>query len=307
MSRILITPRSLTEAPHPALRRLQAAGYEPVCSAPGVTPSEQELIRLVRGCVGWIAGVEPVSAAVIDAATALRVISRNGVGVDNLPLALLRARGIDVLVATGANANGVAELTIGLILAGLRRIAQTDAAIKGGGWPRHLGAELRGRTIGIVGCGAIGRQVLRIVAAFGARVLAHDLQRPELSALPPHFRWVELPELFEQSDIVTLHCPPPVGRPLIDRQALAQFRTGALLVNTARAALVDEPAVVDALESGRLATYAADVFSQEPPASTALATHPRVIATSHMGGYTRESVYRAADMAVDNLLERLRH
>ncbi|HVL55824.1 MAG TPA: phosphoglycerate dehydrogenase, partial [Burkholderiaceae bacterium] len=297
MKRILVTPRSLTERPHPALLRLQQAGYEPVCSTPGATPSEPELIRLVPGCVGWIAGVEPVTAAVIDAAASLRVISRNGVGVDNLPLELLRERGVEVLVAEGANANGVAELALALMLCGLRQIPQTDAAIKVGGWPRLLGAELRARTLGVIGCGAIGAQVLRLAHAFGARLIAHDPRRPPLPELAKELQWCDLPELLARADLVTLHCPPLADRALIDRAAIGSIRTGALLVNTARATLVDEGAVLDALESGQLRGYATDVFAHEPPssaASAALAAHPRVIATSHVGGYTRESVDRAA-------------
>lgn len=305
MDRVLVTPRSLTEAKHPALVRLQEAGFETVCSTPGALPGTQELIRLVPGCVGWLAGVEPVSPAVIDAARQLRVISRNGVGVDNLPLELLRERGIAVAVADGANAPGVAELTIGLMLAALRRIPQTDAGVKAGGWPRLKGAEIRGRTVGVVGCGAVGSEVARLAAALGARVIAHDPVRPAVDPVPESFRWVSLETLMAEAQIVTLHCPPPKGAALIDRTALSSMREGSILVNTARASLVDESALAEALVQDRLAVYATDVHSEEPPESLALVSLPNVIATSHIGGYTQESVDRAAAIAVENLIDRL--
>lgn len=147
-ARVLVTPRSLTASPHPAIGAIDAAGYGIVYSSPGVLPGEAELLRLVPGCIGWIVGVEPVSEAVIRAATELRSISRNGVGVDNLPVALLRERGIHVATAGGANASGVAELTLGLMLSALRHIPAADAGIKAGGWPRLRGRELGGRTLG---------------------------------------------------------------------------------------------------------------------------------------------------------------
>ena len=305
MDRVLVTPRSLTETRHPALRRLREAGFDVVCSTPGVLPGTQELIRLLPGCVGWLAGVEPVSPAVIGAADELRVISRNGVGVDNLPLELLRERGIAVAVAEGANAPGVAELTIGLMLAALRRIPQTDAGVKAGGWPRLKGAEIRGRTVGVVGCGAVGSEVARLAGALGARVIACDPARPAVDTVPESFRWVSLETLLAEAQIVTLHCPPSNGPALIDRAALSSMRAGAILVNTARASLVEEAALVEALAQDRLAVYATDVHAEEPPGSLALVALPNVIATSHIGGYTQESVDRAATIAVDNLIELL--
>jgi D-3-phosphoglycerate dehydrogenase len=151
MPRILVTPRSLTANPHAAVERMRAEGYDIVYSSAGKLPDEAELIRLVPGVMGWLAGVEPVSEKVIEAARDLRVISRNGVGVDNLPLQMLANRGVAVRIADGANAVGVAELTIGLTLAALRHIPFTDAGVRAGEWPRRLGREIRGQQFGVVG------------------------------------------------------------------------------------------------------------------------------------------------------------
>ena len=306
MSCVLVTPRSLTSAAHPALDRLRVAGLSTRFCTAGQLPDEAELLRLVPGCVGWLAGVEPVSPAVIAAADALRVISRNGTGVDNLPLADLARRGIAVCKSGGANAAGVAELALGLIFAALRHIPAADRGIRSGHWPRPVGREVRGRTVGVVGCGAVGAEVARLLVALGANVLGFDPVWPALGLPPERFALSGLDELLRRSDVVTLHCPTPAdGRPLLDAAALRALPRGASVINTARAALVDESAIVAALDSGQLAAYATDVFPTEPPRPLGLAAHPGVIATSHIGGLTGESVERAAMTAVDNLLAAL--
>lgn len=304
--RILVTPRSLTAEPHPDVERLRQSGFEITYSSPGVMPGEAELLSLVPDCVGWLAGVEPVSERVIAAAGNLRVISRNGVGVDNLPLSALQERSITVATAEGANAMGVAELAIGLMFAALRAIPQADAGIKQGAWPRRRGIEIHGRTVGVVGCGAIGREVARMAIGLGAKVLGFDPARPELGLAPERFSLAALPDLLAGSDVVTLHCPPPRdGRPLIDAVALRLLKPDAVLINTARASLVDESHLKAALDENRLFAYATDVFAEEPPSDRAIAGHPRVVATSHIGGFTSESIDRATAIAAANLLHHL--
>lgn len=306
MASILITPRSLTSDPPPELERLRAAGHELVFSRSGLMPDEAELLSLVPHVEGWLAGVEPVSPSVIAAAERLRVISRNGSGVDNLPLDLLAERGIEVSRAMAANATGVAELSIALMLAACRHLPEVSRGVQAGGWPRPKGREIEGATVGVVGAGAIGRKVARILAGFGAKVLAFDPFRPDLGPLAADVTYVDLGDLLRQAEIVTLHCPMPAnGGPLIDSEALAEMRSDAILINTARAGLVDEAALIDALDGGRLAAYATDVFTVEPPEPGGLPAHPRVIATSHIGGLTEASVRRATELAVENLLAHL--
>lgn len=306
MERILVTPRSLTSATHPLVERLRAEGHEIVMPAPGKLPDEEDLLALVPGVTGWLAGVEKISPRVIAAAGSLRAISRNGTGTDNLPIDTLLARKIAVRIAAGANAAGVAELAIGLIFAALRQIPLCDAGIKQGSWPRRIGAEIRGRKVGVVGCGAIGAEVARLAAALGAEVLAYDPQRPAVSVEAGSLRWVEISGMLAEADVVTLHCPAPAdGRPLLGATEFAAMRRGAVVINTARSSLVDEVALLEALEDGRLGCYATDVFEEEPPASLALAGHAGVIATSHIGGFTRESVDRATEVAIANLMDAL--
>ncbi|NRP74633.1 Hydroxypyruvate reductase [Ensifer psoraleae] len=306
-ARILVTPRSLTAEPHPDVERLRDGGFDVVYSRAGATPTEDELLELVPDCVGWLAGVEPVTPRVVEAAGNLRVISRNGVGVDNLPVDMLAKKGVKIMIAEGANALGVAELTIGLVFSALRSIPRADAGIKAGDWPRMRGMEIRGRTVGIIGCGAIGREVARMVVALGARVIAHDPARPNLDLPSSAFEYADVDDLMGEAEVLSLHCPlPKDGSSLLDRKRLHSARPGLVLVNTARARLVDEDALIEALDAGQVGCYATDVFEPEPPVSLRLAGHERVIATSHIGGFTAESIDRATRIAADNLLSALR-
>jgi D-3-phosphoglycerate dehydrogenase len=305
--RILVTPRSLTAEPHPDIERLKQSGFDIVYCSPGMMPTEDELLNLVPGCVGWLAGVEPVTTKIVEAAGSLRVISRNGVGVDNLPVDALARRGVRIMIAEGANSLGVAELTIGLLFSALRSIPLADAGIKSGGWPRVRGIEIRGRTVGIIGCGAIGREVARMAIALGTDVIVFDPARPNLDFPSSSFAYADVDDIIANADILSLHCPlPRDGSTFLTRERLFAAKEGMVLINTARARLVDENALIDALDCGRIGCYATDVFEPEPPVSLRLASHRQVIATSHIGGFTVESVDRATRIAADNLLAALR-
>jgi phosphoglycerate dehydrogenase-like enzyme len=305
MDKILITPRSLTRDGHPALQRLQQSGYQLVFCTPGVQPGAEELRRLLPDCVGYLAGVETVSADVLEAATRLRVISRNGVGVDNIDLEAARRRGLRIVCADTANSRGVAELTMALLLGLARLVPLHDARLRSGAWQRELGMELEGSTLGIVGLGRIGRLVAQLARGLGIRVRACDPQL-RAGATFDGCPLVTPEQLLSSSDCVSLHCPPaPDHSPMINVQSLGGMRHGSLLINTARAALVDLDAVLAALESGQLRGFATDVFDEEPPRDHPLFHHPCVILTPHLGGFTRQSVDRAVAQAVNNLIAAL--
>ena len=303
MTKVLVTPRSLTRSGHPALDRLTEAGCEVVFSTPGVQPDEAELIEKLPGCAGYLAGVEKVSARVMEAAApTLKAIARNGVGIDNIDLPAAERLGIRILPAVGANARGVAELTVALLLALARAIPFSDTHLKAADWQRSKGVELEGKTLGLVGCGRIGTQVAGMARGLGMEILAHDPFPP--AETPAGVRLTSLDEVLTAGDAVSLHCPArPDGAPLIDARVLETMKPGAFLINTARASLLDAPAVLRALDGGRLAGLAIDVFENEPPGDDPLVRHPKVIATPHVGGYTTESVDRAVGAAVDRLLD----
>lgn len=315
MPRILVTPRSVTSDGHPALDRLVRAGFEVVMPPAGKMPTASDLKQLLPGCVGWLAGVEPITDDVLAAAIDLRVISRNGTGVDAIDLESARRRGVEICRADGANARGVAELAIGMILSLARSLPFSDAAIKSGGWSRRKGFELEGKTLGVVGCGKIGRIVAGLARGLGMQVVGHDPFAEKFqaaSALPiggqaaSDLPLVYLEELFALSHVITLHCPPPAdGRPLVDARRLGLTMPGVVIVNTARHSLIDIPALVAAIERGHVAGAALDVFDAEPPVERSHLASDRILATPHIGGFTDESVDRAVDVAIDNLLAAL--
>ena len=301
---ILVSPRSLTAAGHPALARLQDGGYELIFTNPGQQPTAAELLQMLPGCVGYLAGVEDVGVQVLEAARGLRVISRYGVGTNNIDLAAAQRLGITVCTTPGANARGVAELAMAHLLALARWVPFSDHALKADSWQRRKGMEVLGKTLGLVGCGNVGRLVARFALGMDMKVLAYDVV-PDTTFTPsPDFHYVPLADVLCQSDVISLHCPAlGDGRALIDAAALAVMKQGVFLINTARADLVDAVALAAALQSGQVAGAAIDVFRSEPPTGDPLVASDRVVATPHIGGFTGESVDRMVEMAVDNLLQ----
>lgn len=302
--RILITPRSLTQAGLDnvvELEPLRQAGCELLATPAGLLPTAEVLRNMLPGVDGWLAGVEPITAEVLAHADRLLVISRNGAGVDSVDAVAAESRGVKVVRAAGANAQGVAELALTVGLSCLRSVPWSAQALKQGDWSRSQGRELAEVRIGVVGLGAIGRRVAQMFAILGAHVFGYD---PYTSV--DGIENVTLEEVFSHSELVSLHAPVPAGGvALVGGKLLERLPAGSVLVNTARSALVDDDAVLAALESGRLSAYAVDAFDTEPPALTPLLCHPRVLATPHLGGYTDASVSRATAMAVDNLLTTL--
>ncbi len=306
MEKVIVTPRSLSKEEHPLLDRVRKAGYEIVFPSPGLQPSSAQLAACIGEAAGYLAGVEKIDAALLEAAGHLRVISRNGTGTDNIDMAKAKAMGIVVRKAEGANARGVAELAFGHILSAARGIPFASAELKAGRWTRKKGFELEGKILGLIGCGRIGKLVSSFALAFGMKVLACD-PYPDAGFRPsPLFAYAALESVLAGSDIVSLHCPPREdGRPVLGPAALELMRRGAVLVNTARESLVDKAALLAALDSGAIAVYTIDAFDTEPPEDGEIQRHPAVIATPHIGGFTDESIDRAAAAAIDNLLEEL--
>ncbi len=307
LEKILITPRSLTARGLdniPELEPLRKLGYELVPGPAGKLPQKSELLHLSGDVVGWLAGVEQIDAEILSASRSLKVISRNGAGTDAIDTAAADALGITVLRAAGANARGVAELALTMILCALRQVTQANELLHAGGWERRLGREMPEIRLGIVGYGAIGRTLATLATNLGATVAVYDPFAPETAG--EHERHQSLESLFSSSDVVSLHSPPPSdGTPLIGAKLLGLLPNGSILVNTARETLVDPADVLDALESGRLASYAVDAFDTEPPDLTDLLRHPKTILTPHVGAYTKSSVSRAVQYAVSNLVRSL--
>jgi phosphoglycerate dehydrogenase-like enzyme len=259
-----------------------------------------ETARILAGAAAAILSTDPVDRATLQGLPGLRVLARTGVGFDAIDVAAAAELGIPVITTPGQNERSVADHTLALILAALRRVASDDAAVRAGRWDRagaHLGWELTGATVGIVGYGAIGRLVARRLAGFDVRLLAHDVVPVE------GVEQVELDALLARSDVVTLHVPlTPAPRGLIGERELALLGPGGVLVNTSRGGVVDEEALARALAAGRLRAAALDVFDQEPPAGTPLAGLPNCVLTPHAAGLSVGAMAGMLDVAVASVV-----
>lgn len=273
------------------LRLLREAGAELVFNPHRRKLRPDELVALLAGsrAEAVIASTERYDASVLDQAPDLRLIARTGIGLDSVDLEAARARGVIVSWTPEAPSDSAAELTVGLLLGLARHIAAADRLVRRGGWERKIGVLLKERTVGIVGLGRIGSRVARLLRPFGCRLLATDIDpavAPRAADLGVEL--VALPDLLARVDVLTLHVPlTPATRGLIDAAALARLRPGALLVNTSRGEVLDEAALLAALEAGHLAGAALDVFCEEPYQGP-LAARDDVLLTCHMGSCSDE-------------------
>lgn len=269
-----------------------------------------ELIQIIPDYDALIVrGQTRVTADVLDAASRLKVIGRAGVGVDNIDLDAAKKHHVTVVNAPTSTTVAVAELALGLLLAVAREIPRADAGMKQGEWLKKQfeGIELSGKTLGIIGFGRIGMDVGRRAAAFGMNVVIYDPNVSEHELEHGNAEPVSLQELFAWSDFISLHLPLNVQtRDLLGPVAFSQMKDGVRIVSTARGGIIDESALLDALHSGKVAGAGLDVFEKEPPGLTELVSHPRVIATPHIGAQTLEAQSRAAEDIAGEVLAALR-
>ncbi|MCT1476917.1 phosphoglycerate dehydrogenase [Microbacterium sp. p3-SID336] len=302
MGVILVTSRSFSDGDLDLVARAARAGHR-ILRGPAHHDLD-ELRVLLHGADAWIAGTGPVTDAHLAAAPKLRVVARYGVGTEAVDVAAARERGIPVTNTPGANADAVADHTLGLMLAALRRIPDGDRRVRAGDWGVRRGRELGAATVGIVGFGRIGQGVARRLSGFGPRVLAADPFLPADVVRAGGAEPVALDELFGTADVVTLHAPG--GQRLLDAERLAGMRRGTVVVNTARGDLVDEQAVAEALRDGTLAGYAADTLDGDTAAhdSPLLAADlaDRVIVTPHLGAQTTQAVDNMGSLSLDDVI-----
>lgn len=301
---VLVTPTSFGRHDPGLCSRLEQLVRKVVYNESGKPLTSAQLQELLPGMDGYIAGLDEIDAAAIAAADRLRVIARYGVGVSNVDLAAARQHGVQVTNTPGANSGSVAELTVLLILSLLRPVERAAAETRQGGWPRLNGFTLEGKTVGLLGLGSIGREVARRLACFDCRLLGYDPVVDAAFAGESGLRYVALEELVPQVDILSLHLPVlPDTRGMVNADFLARMKPGARLVNTARGELVEEAALLAALQSGHLGGAALDTFSLEPPgADNPLLQLPQVIPTPHMGAHTDGATNTMGRMALENCL-----
>ena len=303
--KVLVTGPSLAPA---AVKLLEAAGLEPVY-VPAYAQGEG-LIEAVRAArpVAILSRMGRIDAAVFEAAPGLRVISKHGVGVDNINIDLASAHGVPVLVATGANAVSVAEHAMALLFAVAKKIVPLDSGLRAGRWekPGFKGRELAGSRIGLVAFGSIARQMAVYAKAFGMEVVAFDPFCPdEVFASTGVTRAQSLDELISGCDIISLHSPlTDETRNMINAERLARMRPDAILINTGRGGLIDEEALAAALREGRITGAGLDTFAQEPPAADhPFWSEPRLVMTPHIGGVTTAANERVGVDAAQGIID----
>ena len=299
MQRVLVAEPIAPEG----VRELRSYPGLEVVERYGLTPDE--LRRAVACCAALLVRSQTgVTRAVIESAAELRVIARAGAGVDNIDVAAATERGVLVMNTPGANAQAAAELTVGLLFALARRIPAAAASVKAGLWERSRfrGVQLLGKSLGIVGIGNVGRLVARSAAAFGMRVAAHDpYVSPQLAA-EHGITLVPFAALLAESDFISVHTPlTAASRGLIGAAEIARMKRGVYLLNCSRGGVIDEAALLAGLEQGAVAGAALDVFSREPPGELAIARHPQVIATPHVGALSHEAQLNVALMAANRI------
>lgn len=304
MSKLLFTTSTFDLSNLPDRGALEAAGFELIVNPYGKRLTEAQAAECLDDrVVGMVAGVEPLTASVLRGAKSLKVISRCGIGLDSVDLTVANELGISVFNTPDAPTRSVAELTLGHILSLARRIAESDRSIRQGKWQALMGSLLARQTVGVVGYGRIGRLVTLLLQAFGARVLVCDEVAGGDGGDVQH---VSLEALLKESDIVTLHVPYSSStHHLISAERLALMKPGSMLVNVARGGLIDEAALLTALQTGRLAGAALDCFEGEPY-SGALLGCENVQMTAHMGSYAKESRAMMEQEACTNLVAGLK-
>jgi len=277
------------------IKVLRDAGLE-VDVKTGMSPEEvAEVIGPYHAVI--VRSATKIRKPAIEAGVNLKAIARGGVGLDNIDVDFAREKGIQVLNTPGATAISVAELTMGMMLSLCRPIPRADASMKAGKWEKKkfMGTELYGKTLGVIGTGKIGLNVIRIARGFQMDVIAYDVIKNEEMSKELGFSYVEMDELLARSDVITVHVPlMPATRHMINAETIAKMKDGVFVVNCARGGVVNEKDLVAALKSGKVAGAATDVYEKEPTDNKELLALDNVVLTPHIGASTREGQLRVA-------------
>ncbi len=304
--KVLITPRSYGKTDPGVFEMLKEAGIDYSLNDTAGILSKEQMIERLRDCNGVIIGVDPLDGEVINAAEKLKVISKYGVGVDNIDLETAAQRGIKVSRTVGANSEAVADYAMTLMLALARKILPIDARCRNSDWKKITTIDVSRKTIGILGFGAIGKLVAQRAQGFNMRVLAFDSYWDEEYVQKNGIIKASPEEIFREADFISLHLPLlPETRNFIDADQLAMMKPTAIVVNTARGGLINEEALLQALKENRIYGAGMDVFMEEPPSNKEWFTLENVIIGSHCAASTTGAAYNMGRMATENLIRDL--
>jgi D-3-phosphoglycerate dehydrogenase len=306
--KVLVTPTSYASQDESLKLDLEREVAEVVYNTTGKPLSSKQLQDLLSDVDGMIAGLDELDEAAINAAPELKVIARYGVGYNNVDLDAAKNRGVIVTNTPGANAKSVAELSVALMLNLLRPVIPCSIQTSRGEWPRYKGYSLENKTVGLIGFGAIGKEVARRLVGFDCEILANDVIEDTEFAAQHGVSFASLDDLLAKADIVSLHLPgTPETVSMVNESFIGKMKTGAYLVNTARGDLIEERALANALESGKLGGAALDVYQVEPPDKD----HPflkldNLILTPHIGAHADSATNAMGRMSLNECLKVLR-
>jgi len=301
MKRIAVTSRSFSR--HPVLRaELQAIHADVTFNDAGASLAGRSLIDFLRGHDHAITALERLDDAVFTALPELRVISKYGVGLDMLDLDAMALHQVQLGWTSGVNKRSVSELVISNAIALFRHVPKANREVLDGTWRQHMGNHLSERTVGIIGCGHVGKDLAVLLGAFGCKVLAHDIVDYADFYAANGIEAVSLEDLLKRSDVVTIHTPLDASTEnILNAERLALMQPHALFINAARGGLADEAALKSMLKDGRLAGAAFDVFASEPPEDMELIALPNVLTTPHIGGSAEEAILNMGRAAIKGL------
>ena len=306
MSKILVTPRSFGKTDPSVWDKLTQAGFEIVRNPTGGILSEAQLSELLADCEGVIIGIDPLGAKVIEAAPHLKAIAKYGVGVDNIDLDACQKRQIKVSRTVGANSNAVADFAFALMLAVARQVVSIDKRCRQSDWSKITTVDVYGKTLGLLGLGAIGRGVAERAKGFGMKVIAHDVYWDDDYARSHQITKVTPEQIYQEADFISLHLPLlPETQNMIGEVQFKQMKSTAVLINTARGGLIDEAALLKALQTRQIYGAGIDAFSQEPLTDPVWYALDNLVIGSHAAASTVGATEMMGQMAADNLIRDL--
>ena len=304
--KVLVTPRSFGKTDPEAFEILRRAGLEIVVNDSGGILGRDDLALRLADCDGVVLGVDPLDAEIIAKAPRLKAVAKYGVGIDNIDMDACKARGISVTRTVGANADAVADYAFALMMAAARRVVKIDTMCRKGDWTKLTSIDINGKTLGILGMGAIGRGMAARGRGFAMKILGYDVFWDEDYAVAAKVKRATLDEIYHEADFISLHVPlNEETRGMIGREELAMMKPTAVIVNTARGGIIDETALLDALKNGVIYGAGIDAFEKEPPENDEWFKLDNIVLGSHAAASTTGAIERMGRMAAENLVRDL--
>ena len=302
MPKILVTPRSFAKYSEEPYVRLEKAGIECIRNPVGGILSKDDMLRYTKGIDGIIVGIDPLDKDVLSACD-IKVISKYGVGTDNIDLAYCKENNIDVEITKNANSEAVADYAFALILSVARKVVEIDRACRAGDWGKTVSADVFGKKIGIVGLGAIGRGVAARAKGFSMTVYGYDVYRDDDYLKSNNIQFLSLDEMLKECDFISLHMPlTKENKYIISASNLKTANNDLIIINTARGGIINEADLYDALKNKLILGAGLDVFEHEPPKDSKLLELDNVVVGSHCAASTVGAVNTMSEMAVDNII-----